>query len=250
MRSITIFFLAAILLFGCYKEEDYAIGSNKSGNLFGVAPSKPSILADAFSTSQILVSFDKSVDSLKAATTFKTTAGVFQESGTNTFTVTPKYNYDSLKLIATARLRSSQNIDSAIVSVSVAGFTKSEVVYFTNSYPEISELTASTLAIKPKNNSDGEVQFTNKISKTNGLPSLNNIVDLGVFDTLFHAIGSFRIYSNKSDASGTTNYAYVLGDSVANGRNYTGKLFAISKTQKDQNPNNLIRDTVILISSN
>jgi len=250
MRSIFILFVTTILFFSCYKEKDYDVDSNKSDNLFYVNTSKSSILADALSTTQIIVSFDKSVDSLKAATTFKTTAGVFQESGNSVFTITPTYNYDSSKLIATVKLNSSQNVDSAIVSVSVAGFTKSVIVQFTKSYPEVSKLTANTLSIKPKNNGDGEVQFTDKISKSIGLPSLNNNVDMKVYDTLYNPIGSFRVYSNKSDVSGITNYTYVLGDSVANGRYYTGKLFAISTTQRDQSTANLIRDTVILISSN
>lgn len=249
MKSVFILLVATILTMGCYKEKNYNVDSKNSSNLFGVSVSKVSIPADATSTTQITVSFDKSVDSLKAATIFKTTTGIFTESGSNTLTASPKYNYDSAKLIISVKLKSPQNVDSATVSVTVGGFTKSITIQFIRAYPEMSKLTANTLVIKPKNNSEGEVQFTNKISKTTGLPSLDNIVDMFVHDTLNNTIGSFRVYSNKSDASGATNYIYVLGDSVMNGRNYTGKLFAISKTQIDQSAFSFKMDTVILISS-
>ena len=69
-----------------------------------------------------------------------------------------------------------------------------------------------------------------------GFPSISTLVDLDVLDSAFHAIGSFRTYSNKTDASGNTTYTYVLGDSLANGSNYTGKLYAISKVQTNENP--------------
>lgn len=250
MRLLFIALFAVLLMLGCYKEKDYNVDSKYSANLFNMSISKPTIMADAASTIQLNISFDNSVDSLKATTTFKTTAGVFVESGSNAYTVTPKYNYDSAKLIISIKLKSSQSVDSAIVSVTVAGFTKSIIIEFTRSYPEASKLTGVTLAVKPKNNVDGEVQFSNKISKVLGLPSLDNIVDMAVYDTLFNPIGSFKMYSNRSDASGTTSYIYVLGDSVMNGRNYTGRLYAISKTQTDQSALNFKRDTVILISSN
>jgi hypothetical protein len=71
-----------------------------------------------------------------------------------------------------------------------------------------------------------------------------------VYDSTFHEIGDFRYYSNKSNANGITTYIYVLGDSVANNRNYIGKLYAISKVQEDENPLEFKRDTVNLISSN
>lgn len=245
--QFTIFCL--ILFCSCYNESDYQIDSDKSKDLFKVSVDKNTLLADSFSTAQITVIFDNSVDSTKSSTLFKTTLGTFVESNSNSFTTTPKYNYDTSKLISTVKLKSPLTVDSAIVSIQVAGFSKSITIKFNKSYPEFITLSANTLAVKPKNNQEGEVIFTNKISKTIGFSNVNTLVDLGVFDSAFHAIGSFRTYSNKTDASGITTYTYVLGDSLANGYNYEGKLYAISKVRTNENPIIFKSDTVIFISS-
>lgn len=250
MKFVIIVSVILLFITGCYRENDYDRDSNKSESLFAVSVSKLSIPADATSITQFFVSFDKSADSLKGQTLFKTSAGVFVESGGSTYTVIPKYNYDSAKLIASVKLRSTQKVDSAIVVVEVAGFTKTVIVRFIEALPETTELTANTLSIKPKNNAEGEAVFTNKINRIIGLPSLNTTVDMEVKDTLFAPIGSFRIYSNKSDASGLTNYTYVLGDSVANGRKYIGKLYAISRAPLSLSPVIFTRDTLILVSTN
>lgn len=195
-----------ILFSGCYKESDYLIDSDKSKDLFQVSVDKSILLADSYSTSQITVVFDNSVDSTKASTLFKTTAGTFVESNSAIYTVMPKYNYDSSKLISTVKLKSPLTVDNATVSIQVAGFAKSITVKFNKSYPEYLTLSANTLALKPKNNQEGEVVLTNKIFKTLGFPSINNLVDLDVLDSAFHPIGSFRTYSNNTDANGNTIY--------------------------------------------
>ncbi len=247
-------FLIAILILvlfcGCYKESDYQIDSAKTKELFDVKVDTSFMLADNHSTIQLTVTFNNSVDSTKALTTFKTSLGTFIESNSNNYTVTPKYNFDSLKLISIVKLKSPLTAGRALITVQVAGFTKSIPIIFLNSYPEFLKLSANTLAVKPRNNKEGEVDFTNKIFKTKGFPSINTLVDLEVFDSTFKKIGKFRTYSNKTDESGNTTYTYVLGDSLANGYNYIGKLYAISRVQTTENSIIFKRDTVIFISSN
>lgn len=247
MKLLLVIIIIAFIS-GCYKESDYQIGSDKSVNLFQVSADKSIILADNISTVQLTVVFDNSVDLTKAITSFNTTLGTFIESNSTSYTVSPKYNYDSSKLISTVNLKSPITVDSAIISIQVAGYTKSISIKFNKSYPEFLILSANTLAVKPKNNQEGEVIFTNKILKSTGFPSLNSLVDLYVLDSAFHTIGSFRTYSNKSDSNGNTTYIYVLGDSLANGSNYTGKLYAISTVQTNENPIIFKMDTLILIS--
>lgn len=248
MNLYKIFFILLIFC-GCYKESDYEIDSDKSKDLFQVNISRTNVIADNFSTVQLTVVFDKSVDSIKALTKFKTTSGIFVESNSTNYIAIPKYNYDSSKLISTVTLRSPLTIDNTIVSIQVAGFTKSISVKFNRSYPEFIMLSANTLSLRPKNNEDGEVIFTNKIFKTFGFPSIGTKVDLYVVDSTYQPIGCFRTYVNETDANGNTTYTFVLGDSVANGLNYLGKLYAISKVQSNENPIEFKRDTLILFST-
>jgi hypothetical protein len=249
MKRNYLVIILVLVIMGCYREEDYKPGSDQSKVLFEVRADRKILPADSFNTVQLTIFFDDDVDSSRAAATIKTTLGLFVESNTSTYNVTPKYNYDSAKLLATARLKSPSKAESAVVTVTVAGFSKSLPIDFSRSYPEFSELSANTLSVKPKNNAEGEVVFTNRITRTQGIPSQGNTVELEVYDTLFNPIGSFRTYSNKSDPNGITAYTYMLGDSIANGSHYVGKLFAISRAQISNNPADVIRDTVILIST-
>jgi hypothetical protein len=239
----------SILLLGCYKESYYKIDSDKSKNLFQVFIDKNSLPADSFSTAQITVIFDNSVDSTKATTVFTTNIGAFVESNSKTYKTTPTYNYDSSKIMSTVKIRSPLAVDSGQIKIQVAGYTKSILVKFNRSFPDLTILSSSTLAIKPKNNQEGEISFSNRISRNIGFPSVGTVVDLEVFDSSYRNIGTFRNYSNKSDGHGTTSYVFVLGDSIANGSNYQGKLYAVSKVQTSDNPLQLKKDTVVFIST-
>lgn len=243
------FSLVAVIMLGCYKEKDYVLGSDESGGLFQLQVTTTTLPADSASTALISVVFDPSVDTARAIASFKTTLGTFIESGNQSYSVTAKYNYDSARLMATAHLKTSTTVGDASVTVTVGSFSKTATIHFIRSYPEFSELSASSLSLSPKNGGAGEVIFTNKISRGVGFPSQGSIVDLGVYDSLFKSIGSFRTYANRPDVNGLTSYTYVLGDSVANGNNYTGRLYAISRVQKTETTTDVLRDTVIIISS-
>jgi hypothetical protein len=250
IKQSCLIVFGVLLMVGCYREEDYKPGADQSKELFEVRINPTTLPADSFSTAQHTTLFDEDIDTTKARATLQTTLGTFVESNAATYVVTPRYHYDSARLLAMAQLRSPSKVGVAVVTVTVGSFSKTVPVTYTRAYPEFSELSANTLSVKPRNNAEGEVVFTNRIIRTQGVPSQGNTVELNVYDTLFRPIGRFRTYSNKSDPSGLTSYTYVLGDSTANGSYYTGKLFAISRAQISDNPADVKRDTVILISTN
>jgi hypothetical protein len=97
MKIIILIFFVLVFFIGCYNESDYSIDNEKNKSSFVVKVDNNAILADSFSFAQITVLFDKSIDTIKALTTFKTTLGTFIESNSMIYSTKPKYNFDFLK---------------------------------------------------------------------------------------------------------------------------------------------------------
>ena len=249
MKVYLIFILILVSVSSCYKESDYT--KPLSPDLFKITAISNSILADSFSTAKITVEIPvESADSLLQIT-FKTTSGIFVDAGQKIITVKAKKTMDGLSRIAEAILKSSNSVDTAVVSVELFDFKQSVKVYFAKSYPEKLQLFASTLSVKPANNSTGEVNIDALITKINGYPSVGNIIDLKGYDSSFNKrLGSFRVYNNQSNYSGRTNYVFVLGDSIFNktATSYIGSVYLIGIASSNTS-NQFLSDTIKLISS-
>ena len=234
--------------FGCYKESEY--GNPLADNAFTLVADKATLPADSFSTAKITVDLPGNAVDSSSKVIFKTSTGIFVESGTKTLTVTATKNAGSTR-IAEALLRSGNKTETATISVELFNLKKTIEVKFTNSFPDKLKLTASSLSIKPLNSGAGEVNIDGFITKMQGFASTGNIVDVTGYDEFFtKKLGSFRIYNNQSNEGGKTNYVFVLGDSVANSAPaaYLGILYLEGKVFKNTS-NEYTRDTIKLISS-
>jgi hypothetical protein len=243
------FALITLVFVRCYNERDFEPSKIAlSDSAFQLLPTSASVPADSISTIIITAELPYNADTSKSTATLRTDLGTFVESGSQTITLNLKNFPDSAKKIAIATLRAGMSTGIAHMQATFYSQIRYTSVNFTNSYPDLLYLSASALTIKPQNGSTGEVNFTGKIYKQSGAPSQRNQISLVVDDSNYHSIGKFRTYNDLSDATGTTQYTYVLGDSTLNKFNYYGKLYAIASVQTDIN-GGMNRDTIILISS-
>jgi hypothetical protein len=251
-RLLTSALLLLLFVGGCYKDKNYDV-SNLSASDVTVQMYQDSVElpADSFSVSRILVDLPYNADTTSAKTlvSYRTDLGFFVETGTQTAQIQAKQNVDSAKRIAIATLRSGTRIGTAHILISIFTQTRQLTMPFVNAYPDFIQFTASTLSVKPANDATGEASFTCRLFKYQGSPSQQNIVTLRVFDSAYvHTYGSFRIYNNESDGTGSTQFTYVLGDSTVNGVNYTGLLHAVISVARD-NAGDSLSSTLTLVSS-
>jgi hypothetical protein len=231
---ITLFL--GLLLAGCYKDSNFDAsklsGTDSTVQMFLDIDKIP---ADSFTVSRVLVELPYNADSTKTTVSFQTDLGFFVETGTQTATIQAKQNADSLKRIAIATLHSGTRTGIAHIKISIYTQTRILTDTLINSFPDYIQFSASTLSVKPANDATGEVGLTCKLFKFQGSPSQQNVVDLRVLDsTSTIPYGSFRIYNNLSDATSSTQFTYVLGDSTTpNKINYIGPLHALVAVAKD-----------------
>lgn len=240
--------LVLLLTLGCYIEEDY----NKplDPKSFTLLPATNTILADGSSTATIVLQIPgESADTLSGVT-FRTTAGIFVESGSKTYSTKAKKGDDQTLRIASVTLQSSTKVEDAVVSVELFDNLRSETIQFTNATPENLIITPSTFSIKPSNTSSGEVSIEVLTTRSSGKPSIGNEVELKAYNNDFSKeIGSFRVYNNRTDTNGKANFIYVLGDSIAN-RSAESYIGIVNIVGSILNPNGGKKEkTVQLISS-
>ncbi|HMG68770.1 MAG TPA: hypothetical protein VK588_13820 [Chitinophagaceae bacterium] len=248
MKRLSILVLSVIILFGCYKESDHKaekVGQyNSTVNMYVESPTIP---ADSFSTSRIIVTLPYDADSTKSSIQLRTDLGTFVESNSNAIQLQARQNSDSIKRIAIATLKSGTKTGVAHIQAIIQTQQKNLAVTFSNSYPDYFLFSASNLSVKPSTGSPGEVTFNTKLLKQSGFPSQGNIMSVNVLDTNNHQLGLYRLKNPYSDVGGNSQFIFVLGDSTVNSTNYTGKMFAIAST--DKAPGSSITDTLILVSS-
>lgn len=253
MRKLSLIVLSmSLLLTGCYKDSDYdASNISKSDLTVQIYQDSTELPADSFSVSRLLVELPYNADSTAAKTqvSFRTDLGFFVETGTQQAQIQAKQNVDSAKRIAIATLHSGTRTGTAHIQVTIFTQVRQLTMPFVNAWPDYMQFTASTLSLKPANDATGEVSFVCRLFKYQGSPSQQNVVTLKIYDsTNTHNYGSFRIYNNISDGSGSTQFTYVLGDTTVNKLSYTGVLHAIAKAAKDVRGDTLI-STLNLVSS-
>ncbi|HVM87910.1 MAG TPA: hypothetical protein VMT76_06955 [Puia sp.] len=232
MHTTFVIFIVIFFFNSCYKESNYDpqnLAKKDSSNI-QIWGGGNSIPADSVSLIKIAIVFPYDADSSKCVVNLTTDLGTFVESGSNSISLAAKNNIDSAKKVAFATLKSGSQIGVAHIQCTLYSFTKTITDTFFNSYPDFINLSASSLSIKPSNGADGEITFSCKIYKSQGVPSQKNLVGITVSDTNNVAIGSFRVKNPLSDNSGNSQFVYVLGDSIANRRasQYYGRLTAVA----------------------
>ena len=244
---ILAFLLICSLLQGCYKESNYDPSKiSQYDTTIHLFSDYAMIPADSVSVDRVIVELPWDADSNKSTVLVRTDLGTFVESGNQSVTITAKQNGDSAKRIGIATLKSGSVVGRAHIQCVFSLLTMYLSDSFSIAYPDFLNLSASSLSVKPADSTKGEVTFTCKLYKQSGIPSQRNNVTMVVKDSSFNVIGSFRVYNNLSDNTGTTQYTYVLGDSLLDGVNYYGLLYAIASCPK--NGGGLASDTLKLIS--
>jgi hypothetical protein len=236
MRNLIFLFiiLGFLMTEGCYHESDFSpqnVANADTGLQVSLQPA--AIPADSFSTARIVIELPYNADTTKASATIRTDLGIFLESGTNSVIVTAKSNIDSSKKIAIATLRGGTVPGTAHLGVYFYSSTQFPTVQLYNAYPRSMIMSASTLNVKPANDATGEVSFTCKLFRDSGSVSQRNIVNMQVVDSNSQPLGQFRVYNDLSDNTGSTQFTFVLCDSLVNGINYYGRMLAISSTAID-----------------
>jgi len=238
MKRTTIFFILLCLVqAACYKNSNYnesnLAGYDTTAQMF---IDTTSLLADSFHIAHVYVKLPYDADSTKTLVTYRTDLGIFVESGTQTVQIQAKQNIDSVKRIAFATLKSGTKTGIAHIQINLYTQYKILLDTFTNAYPQYMQLSANTLSVNPANDATGEVSFTCRLFRYQGSPSQLNPVTMSVLDfSSTTPLGQFRVYNNLSDPTGTTQFTWVLGDTLINGgsTNYVGVLHAIAKVASD-----------------
>ena len=210
------------LFTSCYNPNLYEFAPKQINNdTLDLSTLYDSIPADSFSTFNISAFIPLKTDSGKQLITFQTNRSTFIQSNSSIVNILASLAQSSNPnmMASMATLISINKIDTAIITITVAGITKYSKIFFYNAFPD--SIRAIPSAFEIDSSFKNQITITGVISKTHGKPTMGNYVSFKAFDsTLMNPIGYFINTQHLSDINGNTSTLFSVGDSTYKGYLY------------------------------
>ncbi|MBO0949372.1 hypothetical protein [Fibrella forsythiae] len=209
MKTPFLISLVAVSVFSCNYDETPI---RTADVIKDITFEKAQLDADGMSQTRLTVELPFKADADKRTVTISTSSGTFAATdGKSTINVVAVQDetQNPFRLLAQATLISPQTEGNAIITASIAGYAQTKSYTFITAQPEAIVITPSQLVIKqgPEN----EIQLVVTLTRTKGIPSLNQSVQLTVSDPAGNQKGRFRSSTSVSDPAGKCYFAYTLG---------------------------------------
>jgi hypothetical protein len=214
---IVLFSMIFLAFSACYKDDHFLLENKNLNTLFSFSAGSDSIPADGYSTTPIIVS-GLPIDIVDSNNLIKltTSKSSFQGFSSDTIMLQTALVYDSTNAlfdrVASVLLKSTLRVDSAFLTATMQGFSKSISVYFTRAYPDSMRIVSPAIYLTHSYTTVNS--FEVDLFRNSGIPSLNDSVSFLITDTLNQPIGYYQKFSNLSDSSGKCYFGYIYNDST------------------------------------
>lgn len=219
--GIWVILLAALIIVGCFKEDDYE-RNDANGFVNLIIDEQVPLPADGVASGRVEILLDSQAGKSRRTVKLKTDLGSFSGGSGDSISVTVDHNFKGhVKLIST-------KAGVATVTAFVENLKKEAdgKIEFVQAWPDGISVAVDSFSVS--NSFKSEAILTARLSRGKGVPSVKQMVRFAVFNSAGQSIGAFLndINTAESDASGKATIRYTAGNS-----GQTGRLTIIAETK-------------------
>lgn len=225
MRKSILFFASLLLISSCYKEKNYNFkNADPDKVILRFEAGKDTLSANGEDLTEIKVQLPDDLKENYTVVSFKTSTGIFRETGTNEAEAAVKTIVDQniKKRLAVVTLVSGVSSGSGSVEASIGGVSKKISLNFF--FNPADSVTVSPGTLYMEGGYKSELTIKTILSALVGKPTAGQQVELKIVDPSNLERGTFRVKQGKSNENGESMFTYSLIPDTA----YVGTLTIIA----------------------